>query len=190
METTKIRLASKLQLDSIVDGEGLRMVLWTQGCLHNCKGCHNKETHDMNGGFVVDVLEVKKEIENAKLQDGITLSGGDPFFQPDAVLDIATHCQKLGLNVWAYTGFTFDQLLIMSKLNPTILKLLNQIDVLVDGRFVLEKKSLSLKFRGSTNQRIINVKASLKQNRVVLVRKYIYPKKENKIVIKEKHLYV
>lgn len=163
----KIRLASDIQTDSIVDGEGLRTVIWTQGCSHNCEGCHNPKTHSFDGGFLVDTEDVKKEIAELKYQDGVTLSGGDPFFQADAVLDIAEFCQSKGLNVWCYTGFTFEKLLEMSKNNYTILELLNNIDVLVDGKFVLNLKSYDCKFRGSTNQRLINVKESLKFGKVV-----------------------
>lgn len=163
----KIRLASDIQTDSIVDGEGLRTVIWTQGCSHNCEGCHNPKTHSFDGGFLVDTEDIKKEIAELKYQDGVTLSGGDPFFQVDAVLDIAEFCQSKGLNVWCYTGFTFEKLLEMSKNNHTILELLNNIDVLVDGKFVLNLKSYDCKFRGSTNQRLINVKESLKFGKVV-----------------------
>lgn len=157
----QIRLASGIQPDSIVDGEGLRTVIWTQGCSHNCKGCHNPGTHDFNGGFLMDVDELKKQIATLQFQDGITLSGGDPFFQVDASLEVASFCQSKGLNVWCYTGFTFEKLLEMSKINKNILALLSNIDVLVDGEFVLELKSYDCKFRGSTNQRLIDVKKSL-----------------------------
>ena len=111
-----IRLASPLQTDSIVDGEGIRSVIWTQGCSHNCKGCHNPETHDFKKGFIKDIEKLKQEISNLKNQDGITFSGGDPMFQVDAILELAKHCKKNNLNVWCYTGFTFEQLWIMTKL--------------------------------------------------------------------------
>lgn len=163
----KIRLAAELQPDSIVDGEGIRTVIWTQGCSHNCEGCHNPITHDFNGGFLKDLDELKKEISSLEMQDGITLSGGDPFFQVDAVYEIAKYCQEIGLNVWCYTGFTFEHLLEMSLKNPKILSLLSKIDVLVDGKFVLSLKSYDCLFRGSTNQRLIDVKESLKCNKVV-----------------------
>ena len=165
----KIRLADKnILTDSIVDGEGLRAVIWTQGCSHHCKGCHNPETWSFTDGFVVDTEEVKEKLENLSLQDGITLSGGDPFFQIEAVTDIAKYAKKIGLNIWAYTGFVFEDLTKMDKAR----ELLKYIDVLIDGPFILEKKSLSVKFRGSTNQRIINVPKSLKSNKVVQIKKY------------------
>lgn len=167
-----IRLSSPIQTDSVVDGEGIRTVIWTQGCSHNCKGCHNPETHDFNKGFLKPVNELINEIRNLEFQDGVTLSGGDPFMQVDAVLEIAKFCKSINLNVWCYTGFTFDNLLLMSKTNSNVLELLKNIDVLIDGKFILEEKSYALKFRGSKNQRIIDVKKSLVQEKVVLVLEY------------------
>lgn len=165
----KIRLADdNLLTDSIVDGEGLRAVLWTQGCSHNCKGCHNPETHDFNKGVLVEVDEVKQFIKDLTLQDGITFSGGDPFFQPEPCIEIAKFAKEEGLNVWAYTGFLFEDLIKNEKMR----EFLNYVDVLVDGKFELENKSLNLKFRGSTNQRIINVPRSLKMGKVSQIKKY------------------
>lgn len=165
----KIRLADdNLLTDSIVDGEGLRAVIWTQGCSHNCKGCHNPKTHDFKKGVEKDVEEVIEMIKKLELQDGITLSGGDPFFQAKACTEIAREAKDQGLNVWAYTGFLFEDLIK----NEEMKKLLEQIDVLVDGKFELENKSLNLMFRGSSNQRIINVKKSLKDGKVHQIKKY------------------
>ena len=172
----QIRLASTIQPDSILDGEGIRTVIWTQGCSHNCLGCHNPNTHDFNGGMSVDIDDLKKQIANLKGQDGITLSGGDPLFQAKACAEIASYAHELNLNVWCYTGFTFEELMSMTGKNKAILDLLNQIDVLIDGKFMLDKKSLNVPFRGSTNQRIIDVKASLKENKAIEIPKYIYHK--------------
>lgn len=168
----KIRLASKLQYDSIVDGEGIRTVIWTQGCPHNCLGCHNPNTHDFDGGFIVDVDDIKKELSLCKNQDGITLSGGDPFSQPEACYEIASYAKEIGLNVWCYTGYTFEALLILGRKNDIYLKLLSNIDILVDGKFMIELKSLNSKFRGSSNQRVIDAKKSLDRKEVVLVDEY------------------
>ena len=99
-----IRLASPITYDSIVDGPGLRAVIWTQGCNHNCKGCHNPQTHDTCGGHIVDSLYIISEINKLRLHRGITLSGGEPFMQSEALLDIAKESKKLNLDVWAYTG--------------------------------------------------------------------------------------
>ena len=161
----KVRLAVNIQPDSIVDGEGIRTVIWFQGCLHHCKECHNPETWNFDGGIEFDVEEIKAEIKNLKYQNGVTLSGGDPFFQPIAALEIAKYAHSLGLNVWCYTGFTFEELLDEDIAKKEFLK---NIDVLIDGRFEIVKKSLACKFRGSTNQRIIDVTKSLENNKVVL----------------------
>jgi anaerobic ribonucleoside-triphosphate reductase activating protein len=168
----KIRLASNLQYDSIVDGEGIRTVIWTQGCPHNCPGCHNPNTHSFEGGFAIDVDDIKKELASYKNQDGITLSGGDPFAQPEACYEIASYAKELGLNVWCYTGYTYEAILTMSRKNDIYIKLLQVIDVLIDGRFMINLKSLSLKFRGSSNQRVIDVQKSLTEGQVILVEKY------------------
>lgn len=163
-----IRLAADLQEDSIVDGEGIRTVLWTQGCPHHCPGCHNPQTHDFNGGILVDVEDVKDAIDELKGQDGLTFSGGDPFMQPKECAEIARFAREVGLNIWCYTGYTFEQLLELSKKKPEIMEFLKEIDILVDGRFILEKKSYSALFRGSTNQRLIDVKKSLEEGTVIL----------------------
>ena len=160
-----VRLAADIQPDSILDGSGIRTVIWFQGCLHNCLGCQNPETHDMNSGMIVDIDEIKMKLKKLKYQSGITLSGGDPFFQPEAALEIAKFAQSIGLNVWAYTGFTYEALLNGDK---NRLELLKYVDVLVDGKFMLDKKSLNCKFRGSTNQRLIDVKKSMETGGVVL----------------------
>ncbi|MDD3392766.1 MAG: anaerobic ribonucleoside-triphosphate reductase activating protein [Bacilli bacterium] len=186
----KIRLARPLLPDSIVDGEGIRTVLWTQGCSHNCLGCHNPDTHSFEKGTFVDVEDVKKDISKLKCQDGITLSGGDPFFQTDAILEIAKYCKSINLNLWCYTGFTYEQIMAMSSCNPNALELLKYIDVLVDGKFVLAEKSLNLKFRGSKNQRIIDVKKSLKAGHPILIKKYISKKTYAPMLKEEKYIFV
>ncbi len=171
----KIRLAADLQTDSIVDGEGIRTVVWTQGCPHHCKGCHNPTTHDFNGGALVDVDYIIDELKTLKNQDGITLSGGDPVCQSEACSEIAKAAHELGLNVWCYTGFTYEEMIR----NPKHRCLLDNVDVLVDGKFILEEKSYDLYFKGSRNQRIIDVKKSLESGQVVLVEKYKNEKEVN-----------
>lgn len=160
----KVRLAGNIQSDSIVDGSGIRTVIWFQGCSHHCKECHNPETWNFNGGFEMDLEDVKEHLKNLKYQTGITLSGGDPFFQPESALEIAKFAHSIGLNVWGYTGFTYEKIIAD---NDAKKKLLEELDVLVDGPFEIAKKSLACKFRGSTNQRLIDVKKSLNEGRVV-----------------------
>lgn len=168
----KIRLAAYLQPDSIVDGEGVRTVIWTQGCPHNCYGCHNPETHDYKGGELVEIEEVFDAIDNLEGQDGITFSGGDPFVQPKECAVIAKYAKNKGLNIWAYTGYLYEDLLKLSKNNKDIMSFLREIDILVDGKFEIDKRSYSCIFRGSYNQRIIDVKESLKNGTTVLIQKY------------------
>ncbi len=168
-----IRIASPTIYDSIVDGPGLRMVLWTQGCIHNCKGCHNPETHNIKGGYEIDIKDITNQISNMKLQKGITFSGGEPFLQQEALKEIALVAKNNKLDVWCYTGFTFEELL--NRNNPSYFKnlnLLKNIDILVDGRFIEEKKKFGLKFRGSSNQRIIDVQKSLKYKQIFLSEEY------------------
>ena len=93
--------------DSIVDGPGIRMSVFTQGCIHNCKGCHNPESHDPNGGKLYDTDKIIKLASENPLYDGVTLTGGDPFYQPEACAEIAEGVKKLGLNVWTFTGYTW-----------------------------------------------------------------------------------
>ena len=170
----RIRLAAYLQSDSIVDGEGIRTVIWTQGCPHHCLGCHNPETWSFDDGELVDVDLVCEIIDTLEGQDGITFSGGDPFAQPEQCAYIAKYARSKGLNIWSYTGYTWEELMELSKTNKDILNFLKELDVLVDGRFVLSQKSFSCIFRGSTNQRIIDVPKSLKAKKVVLVDKYLH----------------
>lgn len=185
-----IRLAAPLQMDSIVDGEGIRTVLWTQGCSHQCKGCHNPGTHSFTGGYLEDIEVLKKELQEIDGQDGITFSGGDPFFQIEACLELATFCHSIGLNVWCYTGYTFEQLLVMSKSNQHILSFLEQIDVLVDGKFILEERSLDLKYKGSKNQRILDVSKSLERKEAIEIPKYQGLKESGNIYSKPEYLYI
>ena len=155
-----------LEGDSIVDGPGIRLTVFTQGCIHHCEGCHNPESHDPNGGKIYDTDKIIKYASENPLYDGVTLTGGDPFYQPVLCAVIAEGVKKLGLNVWTFTGYTWEQ--IMESGNEDFMRLLKATDVLVDGRFELDKRSLELKFKGSSNQRTIDVQESLKKGEVVL----------------------
>ena len=182
----KIRLAADLQPDSIVDGEGIRTVVWTQGCSHACPGCHNPGTHDFKSGADVDLEEIKEKLSKLKGQDGITLSGGDPLYQVEASTEIAKYAHSLGMDVWCYTGFTYEEIVSNEKLS----KILDEIDILVDGKFKIEEFSLDLKFKGSKNQRIIDVKKSLEENKVCLVEKYIDKKDYRQLYQKESYMFI
>lgn len=186
----KIRLATpEIQTDSIVDGEGIRSVIWTQGCIHNCPYCHNPETHSFKKGYLVDIEEIKTKIDNLVGQDGITFSGGDPMEQAEACAQIAKYCKLLELNVWCYTGYTFEELLEKSKVFPKIKTFLDNIDVLVDGKFIVEEKSYDVVFRGSKNQRLIDVPKSLIENKAITIKKY-NTSETSKKGRKNNHMYV
>ena len=160
----QILLSSPLQTDSVVDGPGIRTVVWTQGCIHNCPGCHNPETHSLTSGQLVDISEICDQIKSNK--QNITFSGGDPMLQAKQCACIAKFAKNLGLTVWVYTGFTFEYL--MSLNDTDINNFTENIDVLVDGRFDIKRKSLECQYRGSTNQRLIDVPSSIKCRTVVL----------------------
>ena len=142
--------------DSIVDGPGMRFVCFVQGCPHHCPGCHNPDSHDPSGGTEMTADEVIEQMLSNPLTDGLTLSGGEPFNQAKDCLAIAKAAHAHGLNVWCYTGHTLEHL--MDNGTDAQKALLREVDVLVDGRYVQEKRSLSIEWRGSTNQRIIDLK--------------------------------
>ena len=151
----QIRLSGPLEHDSIVNGYGLRAVLWTQGCPNHCKGCQNPETWDFNGGVLVDVEEIKKELKTFKGQTGITFCGGEPFVQPEACKEIADFCRnELGWNVWSFSGFTYEKI---KEHGGAAWEFLKSLDALIDGPFILEQRDLTLKFRGSKNQRLLHL---------------------------------
>lgn len=147
--------------ESIVDGPGIRFVVFAQGCKHHCKGCHNPSTFDLNGGFVIEIDSIINEIKKNPLLKGVTFSGGEPFLQAEAFTELAKKCHKLGLDVISYTGYTFENLVAGFDTHPDWKSLLQNIDILIDGPFIEEKKSLLLKFIGSSNQRILNAKLSM-----------------------------
>lgn len=161
-----IRIAGIIN-ESIVDGWGIRYVVFTQGCPHNCKGCHNPETHDFNGGIVIDTDKLLEDFKEDPLLKGITFSGGEPFAQPKPLTELAKKIHALGKDVTCYTGYVYED--IVASENDDWIKLLEEVDVLIDGPFVLEKKNLKLLFRGSSNQRIIDVKESRKNGEIKLL---------------------
>ncbi len=162
----ELRLAGVIR-ESIVDGPGMRMTIFTQGCPHNCEGCHNPQTHSFDGGYISHPENILKAIDADPILKGVTFSGGEPFMQAEALAMLAEEIHKRGLNVLSYTGFTYEELLQSFEKHPDREKLLRQCDYLIDGRFVLALRSLDLKFRGSSNQRIIDVKKSLESGKVV-----------------------
>lgn len=161
-----IRIAGTVN-DSIVDGNGLRYTIFVQGCPHHCKGCHNPQTHSFAGGKEVSTSDLFDTITSNTLLDGVTFSGGEPFAQAKPLVELADLVkQNTNLNIVTYTGYTFEE--IITSNNPDWIALLNSTDILIDGKFIEDLKSYELRFRGSSNQRYIDVKQSLLQHKVVL----------------------
>lgn len=155
----QIRISGIVE-DSIVDGPGLRLAIFTQGCPHQCPGCHNPQTHSFDGGSLRSVDEIKHMIMANPLCSGVSFSGGEPLAQPEPLAELAEFAQENKKNVWLYSGYTWEEILEMSEKHPAVERLIKSVDVLVDGRFVEAERNLNLIFRGSNNQRIINVPAS------------------------------
>ena len=160
-----MKIAQTVQ-DSIVDGPGLRFTVFTQGCPHHCPGCHNPATHDPAGGREVPVEELAAHMASNPATQGLTLSGGDPFQQADECAALARLAHRQGRDVWTYTGYTYESLL--AEGDPARLELLAQTDVLVDGPFVQAQKSYAALFRGSSNQRLIDLNKTRQTGQVVL----------------------
>ena len=160
-----IRIAGITQ-DSIVDGPGIRLTVFTQGCPRHCKGCHNPATWDFDGGRLIDTDEIIAMMEANPLLDGITLSGGEPLRQSVACMELARAAYELGLSVWCYTGYELDTVL-SAYAGAAGRGLLDYIDVLVDGPYIESQRTLELPWRGSRNQRLIDVQASIREGHVV-----------------------
>lgn len=166
---SKIRIAGYVD-DSIVDGPGIRFTIFTQGCAHHCFNCHNPETWDFDKGKDVDIDELISKIKRNPLLQGITLSGGDPLYQVNACLELVKKVKELNsdLDIIIYTGFTFEELAINFKKNNDLLSLLKLSDILIDGKYEDSLRDLTLKFRGSSNQRVINLKKTFLEEKIVL----------------------
>ncbi len=157
---------SEIISDSIVDGPGLRMTVFVQGCPHHCEGCHNPQTHDFLGGRDIDTDEIVEKYKKNPLLDGITLSGGEPFCQAISLLDLVKKIKALGGNIFAYSGFTYEKL--MENCTEGSKELLEACDYLVDGKFILAQRDLTLNFKGSANQRIINCNKTRETGEIVV----------------------
>lgn len=153
--------------DSIVDGPGMRFVLFVQGCPHHCPACHNPQTHDFSGGYAADLDSLMLQITENPLCTGVTFSGGEPFCQAKALYLLAQKIRSAGKDIVVYSGYTFEELLEKSEQEPAILALMRQCRLLIDGRYLQEQRDLTLPFRGSKNQRILDLKKSLSEKRAV-----------------------
>lgn len=157
------------QNDSIVDGPGIRYAVFVQGCKHNCPECHNPKSHDMNGGYLSDTDILLKEISENPLLDGVTFSGGEPFLQPEPLIELAGKIKNLNrsLDIMVYTGYTIEEIISGADEENHWMEFLRCIDVLVDGRFIKELRSLELNFKGSSNQRIIDTVKTLEMGKII-----------------------
>ena len=152
----EIRIAGTVE-DSIVDGPGLRFVVFVQGCPHQCDGCHNPETHDFSGGKLTTTDALYEQCMENPLCRGVTFSGGEPFCQAEALYELGSRFRAAGKHLMCYSGWTFEELMAKAQREEYVGKLLGILDVLVDGRFMKELKDISLQFRGSRNQRVIDM---------------------------------
>lgn len=150
-----IRLSGPLERDNIVNGEGLRAVIWTQGCPNHCPGCQNPETWDYEQGTLISLDDIKLILSSYRGQDGLTFCGGEPFVQAKACREIAEWAKKeMGWNVWSFSGFTYEQI---KEYGGEPWEFLKTLDALIDGPFILKQRDLTLRFRGSKNQRLLRL---------------------------------
>ncbi|MCX8074369.1 MAG: anaerobic ribonucleoside-triphosphate reductase activating protein [Clostridia bacterium] len=163
----KLRIAGVVK-ESIVDGPGIRYVVFTQGCPHKCIGCHNPQTHDFNSGYVIDTDKIYDEVLENPLIKGITLSGGEPFAQAKELAILASNLRQKNYDVIVYTGYTFESLVENSNESNGYLDLIENSDALIDGKFEIDKMNKFLKFRGSENQRVIDCVSSLNSGEIVI----------------------
>ena len=157
--------------ESIVDGNGLRFVVFCQGCPHRCPGCHNPQTYDFSGGREVPLDRILTEIRKNPLLRGVTFSGGEPFCQAAAFAELGRQIKALPglLDVTVYSGYTYEQLAVKALSDPETAALLEVSDFLIDGPYLEDQRDLSLLFRGSRNQRYIDLKRTLRRGTPVLV---------------------
>ena len=164
--TEKLIRVCGIEPESIVDGPGFRYVLFVQGCPHRCPGCHNPESHDFNGGQDMTVGEIFAQIKSNPHLRGVTFSGGEPFEQVPALLELGKMIRNEGMTLMSYSGYTLEEL--QGRHDPETDELLSMLDILVDGRFVESLRNLTLIYRGSDNQRVIDMNKTREQGKVVL----------------------
>lgn len=162
----EVRVAGVIP-ESVVDGPGIRSVIFAQGCPRHCPGCHNPEAIDPGGGKIMQEQEIINIVENTKLIKGVTFSGGEPFLQAQAFAQMGKKFKEKGLDIMTYTGYTWEELISLGQTKPEVLDLLRVSDYLVDGPFLESQKDLNLAFRGSRNQRVIDVAKSLEKSQVI-----------------------
>lgn len=171
-----LRLAGVVR-ESIVDGPGLRFTVFAQGCPHHCIGCHNEGTHDFEGGTPTEISKILAEIDKNPLLSGVTFSGGEPFCQAEGFRDLARQIKARGLHIVTFSGYTYEELLVLADQSgaeaAAVKELLDLTDLLIDGRFELALRDLTLCFRGSQNQRLIDMNKTRQTGKIVLDDKYM-----------------
>ncbi|MNV11707.1 Pyruvate formate-lyase 1-activating enzyme [compost metagenome] len=155
--------------ESIVDGPGIRFVVFVQGCPHNCIGCHNPKTHNFNGGKVYDIDRFEAQLKSNPLLQGVTWSGGEPLTQVKELIPFSKLTKSLNMDIMVYTGYTFEYILSRIASNNDWKELFTYIDYVMDGKFILSQRFHNLAFRGSANQRFIDVKESFRKNKIVTI---------------------
>ena len=154
--------------ESIVDGPGIRYVVFVQGCPHRCEGCHNPQTHDFSGGQTADIPKILEEIDSDPMISGVTFSGGEPFCQAEQLCRLADEVKRRGKDLMIYSGYTYEELVDAAENDKGVKHLLETADRLVDGPFILSERDLELPFRGSRNQRYIDLVRTREKGEVVL----------------------
>jgi anaerobic ribonucleoside-triphosphate reductase activating protein len=171
-----LRLAGVVR-ESIVDGPGIRFTVFAQGCPHRCPGCHNESTQDFQGGKTTEIDVILREIDKNPLLNGVTFSGGEPFCQAEGFAVLAQALKERGLHIVTFSGYTYEELLNLTGVpgdgGKAIRDLLDRTDLLIDGRFEIANRDLTLHFRGSSNQRLIDMNKTRETGKLVLDDKYM-----------------
>lgn len=168
MSTADTLRIAGIMRESIVDGPGIRFAVFCQGCPHDCPDCHNPETHDFNGGTEVTIDKILKAIDENPMLKGVTFSGGEPTCQPEGFASLAKAVKARGLDITMFSGYTYEQLLKRAEEEPALAELLSMTDLLIDGPFIKAQKDLTLQFRGSRNQRLIDMNATREAGEIIL----------------------
>lgn len=166
-EDNKIKISGIVK-ESTVDGPGFRYVVFTQGCPHHCKGCHNPQTHSFDGGNYIDIDTVLEDVKKNPLLKGVTISGGEPFMQAKKIAKLLSKIDRNKLSTIVYTGYLYEDLVKNANENNGYMDLLNQADLLIDGKFEEELMNENLLFRGSSNQRVIKCRESIESGNLLL----------------------
>ena len=166
-DENKIKISGIVK-ESTVDGPGFRYVVFTQGCPHHCKGCHNPQTHSFDGGSYIDIDTILEDVKKNPLLRGVTISGGEPFMQAKKIAKLLSKIDRKKLSTIVYTGFLYEDLLNNANENNGYMDLLKQADLLIDGKFAEDLMDENLLFRGSSNQRVIKCKESVESGNLQL----------------------